>query len=258
MYTLGHRGITALQEGYVRKVIDTVNDLDNVLYEISNENHPASTEWQYHMVSFIHDYEKQKPKQHPVGMTFQFRGGSNDTLFDSSAEWISPNQEGGYRDDPPVADGRKVILVDTDHLWGVGGSPAWVWKSFLRGHNPIFMDPYDKPEAAQWDSARRSMGQTLSFANRLDLAACVPHNALASTEYCLANPGKEYLVYLPSGGTVSVDLAAAKGVLSVEWFDPGSGETKKSKAVDGGARRDFTAPFDGEAVLYLADSASRR
>ena len=31
--------ITALQEAYVRKVIDTVGDLDNVLYEISNESH---------------------------------------------------------------------------------------------------------------------------------------------------------------------------------------------------------------------------
>ena len=29
--------MTALQEAYVRKVIDTVNDLDNVLYEITNE-----------------------------------------------------------------------------------------------------------------------------------------------------------------------------------------------------------------------------
>ena len=29
--------ITSLQEAYIRKVIDTVNDLDNVLYEITNE-----------------------------------------------------------------------------------------------------------------------------------------------------------------------------------------------------------------------------
>jgi len=27
---------------------DTVNDLDNVLYEISNESGPQSAEWQYH------------------------------------------------------------------------------------------------------------------------------------------------------------------------------------------------------------------
>ena len=65
------------------------------------------------------------------------------TLFDSPADWISPNPEGGYRDDPPAADGRKVIVSDTDHLWGIGGNAAWVWKSFLRGLNPIFMDPYD-------------------------------------------------------------------------------------------------------------------
>ena len=49
-----------------------------------------------------------------------------------------------YRTNPPPADGRKVILTDTDHLWGVGGDVAWVWKSFLRGLNPLFMDPYEQ------------------------------------------------------------------------------------------------------------------
>src|SRR5262245_55206800 len=28
----------------------------------------------------------------------------------------------------------------------------------------------------------------------------LPHGELASTKYCLANPGQEYLVYLPEGG----------------------------------------------------------
>jgi hypothetical protein len=35
----------AIQEAYVKKVIDTVNDLDNVLYEISNESRGSSDEW---------------------------------------------------------------------------------------------------------------------------------------------------------------------------------------------------------------------
>jgi len=61
--------ITALQEAYVRKVIDTVSDLDNVLYEIANESGTYSTEWQCHLIRFIHAYEKGKPKQHPAGMT---------------------------------------------------------------------------------------------------------------------------------------------------------------------------------------------
>ncbi len=76
------RRVLDLQQAYVRKVIDTVNDLDNVLYEICNEAHPASTEWQYHLIRFVKEYESRKAKQHPVGMTFQYKGGTNSTLYD--------------------------------------------------------------------------------------------------------------------------------------------------------------------------------
>jgi hypothetical protein len=97
VHELGRAAVLALQEAYVRKVIDTVNQFDNVLYEISNENHPASTPWQYHLIRFIHQYEAGKPKHHPAGMTFQYQGGSNQTLFDSPADWISPNSDGGLQ-----------------------------------------------------------------------------------------------------------------------------------------------------------------
>ncbi|MCW5978728.1 MAG: hypothetical protein KIT09_11655 [Bryobacteraceae bacterium] len=249
--------VTALQEAYVRKVIDTVNGFDNVLYEISNENHPESTAWQYHMIDFIHAYEKKKKKQHPVGMTFQYKGGNNQALFDSPADWISPNPDGGYRDDPPPADGKKVILNDTDHLWGIGGNQDWVWMSFLRGMNVLFMDPYDglvleKRTESEWEPVRRSLGYTLEYARRLDLAATAPRGELASSGYCLANPGRQYLVYAPKGGTVGVDLAAASGEIEVEWFDPSAGKKHAAPAAQGGAKREFTAPFEGAAVLYLA------
>ena len=52
--------VTAKQDEYVRKVIDAVNDLDNVLYEISNESGSYSTDWQYHMIDLIHHYEAGK------------------------------------------------------------------------------------------------------------------------------------------------------------------------------------------------------
>lgn len=255
VHTLTTREVNARQEAYVRKVIDTVNDLDNVLYEISNENHPGSTRWQYHMIDFIHRCERTKPKQHPVGMTFQFRGGSNRTLLEGPADWISPNAEGGYRDNPPPADGRKVILSDTDHLWGIGGNPAWVFKSFMRGLNPIFMDPYDgvvlsQRADARWDPIRQAMGQTRRIADRVDLAAMTPRINLASSKYCLANPPRQYLVYLPDGGQVTVDLSAAKGRLAVEWFNPGH-DKWISAAPTGGGSRQFTAPFKGHALLDI-------
>jgi hypothetical protein len=257
IYTLADPALTALQEAYVRKVIDTVNDLDNALYEISNENHPPSTEWQYHMIRYIKQHEAKKRKQHPVGMTFQYQGGSNATLFQSPADWISPNPEGGYREDPPPADGRKVVLLDTDHLWGEGGDHRWVWKSFLRGHNPLYMDRIaeitgspagDIPGA---ESVRQAMGNTRLLAERMTLAAMTPRGDLASTGYCLANPGAEYLVYLPEGRAVSVDLSDTSGSFSVEWTDPVAGAVTSGDAVAGGERRSFTAPFEGGAALHL-------
>jgi len=260
--TLAVPEVTRAQEAYVTRVLETLNDLDNVLYEIANEAGPHSTDWQYHMVRFIHEYESGKPKQHPVGMTFQYQGGSNETLFGSPAEWVSPNPDGGWRDDPPPGDGRKVVLSDTDHLWGIGGNQAWVWKSFLSGLNPIFMDPYLEiglftpahPQGAldpKWDPVRRSMGYTRRFAERMDLVRMAPAPDMASTGYCLANPGREYLVYLPKGGEATVDLSAAAGPLAVEWFDPTRGATIRAPQATAGARTALTAPFEGDAVLYV-------
>ena len=85
----------------------------------------------------------------------------------------------------------------------------------------------------------------------MNLAAATPRGKLASSGYCLAEPGREYLVYLPSGGTVSVDLSAAAGELAVEWFNPKTGKARKPTTIRGGAKRKLTAPFRGHAVVYV-------
>jgi len=249
--------ILEIQKAYVKHVIDTINEFDNVLYEISNENHPESTEWQYEMIRFIKEYEKQKGKQHPVGMTFQYRGGKNQTLFESPADWISPNPDSGYRDDPPPADGRKVILNDTDHLWGIGGNRTWVWKSFLRGMNPIFMDPYDGKvltwgKGLAWtEDVRKAMGDVRAWAEKVDLVKMTPQPDLSSTKYCLANPGKEYLVFFPE--TIDrAELELTPGNYELHWFD-----TQSRKEQPGGTLRASNSPAvvkvpgKGEWLLYL-------
>jgi hypothetical protein len=173
IHTLQHPKITALQEQYVRKVVDTLSDLDNVLWEISNESERESKDWQYHMIRSTKTYEAGKRKQHPVGMTVAFpeenyAEENNRDLFESPADWISPAPSPlePYRKGPPAANGSKLIILDTDHLWGVGGDRAWVWKSFTRGHNPIFIDPF---EDQKWQSAQLAMGHTLAYAEQINL-----------------------------------------------------------------------------------------
>ncbi|MGE5611918.1 MAG: DUF6298 domain-containing protein [Bacillota bacterium] len=259
LFTLASPRVTALQEAYVRKVLDTVNDLDNVLYEIANESDFSTTDWQYHLIRFIKAYEAGKPKQHPVGMTsIGFGGAPTDLnrLLKSPADWISPNPDRfDYKGNPPAADGTKVVLLDTDHLWGMGGDVPWVWKSFTRGLNPIFMDPYrrsvlDRGAEAQWESVRSAMGVARRLAERIELATMTPHDDLADSGYCLAHPGREYVVYVPEGGAVMVDLSAA-GPLQMEWIDPIDGTATAASPVTGGAKRTLKPPFRRGAVVHL-------
>jgi len=269
VHTLSVPEVTRLQESYIQKVIDAVNDLDNVLYEITNESPSTTKEWQYHIIRYIKQYEASKPKQHPVGMTYFYSGraGTMGALFASPADWISPSNDYNeetreytyhYNDDPPISDGQKIILSDTDHIFGVGGNHIWVWKTFMRGHNPIYMDPIDisYENQMEWniseiEQARVAMGHTRYYAQRMNLAEMTPRNDLASTQYCLANPGKEYLVYLPDGGKVTVDLSATSREFKVEWFNPRTGNKAYSGTVSEGLNRLFQAPFNGDAVIYI-------
>ena len=260
IHQLANARVTKIQEAYLRWLVTGLNRFDNLLYEVSNETHPGSTEWQYHVIRQVREIEAALPKQHPVGMTYQNRRGKNETLFNSPADWVSPNSEGGFRDNPPDLLGRKVVLSDTDHLWGIGGDAIWVWKTFMRGANPIFMDTYDGTVLGkvrpQDDGPRRAMGQALALSRRIALARCTPQGDLASTGYCLAEPGVSYVVFTPEGGDIELDLTAADFPLSAEWLNVVSGETIEAEAVTGGAKRLLHPPFSGTAVLVLQRSSS--
>ncbi|MFN4179498.1 MAG: DUF6298 domain-containing protein [Armatimonadota bacterium] len=243
---------------YIRRVIDTLNDLDNVLFEVINEG--GTKEWDWFIARFVKDYEATKPKQHPIGLTGHGRE-SNDEMLASPADWFSPGSREwpDLRTDPrPVeASWRKVSILDTDHIWGEGGNAQWVWKSFTRGHNPIYMDRIahltgdtrgDIPNSVQ---VRKAMGMTRWLAEQVNLALMQPMPNLSSTMYCLANPGSEYVVYLPHGTEVTVDLTKAIGSLRVTWLHPVDGTKVDGGKVEGGARRTFKSPFSDHATLWL-------
>ena len=269
---LARADVREMQARYIKKTVDTVVDLDSVLYEVINEG--GEKDWDWWVVDFVHRYEAGKGVRHPVGLT-GFSSENLEQLLTSPADWISPGaKDGSFKTDPPACDGRKVSITDTDHLWGHGGTPAWVWKSFTRGHNPILMDPWDpipggnqrenwterpgypgrdvnKRDHWIWDPVRRAMGHSRTYALKMDLAAATPRNTLASTGYCLASPGKEYLAYLPEGDEVEMDLSEATREFTIEWMHPVEGRTTPGGKVKGGRKETIFVPFPGPAVLYL-------
>ena len=264
--------ILEYQKAFIRKVVDTVNDLDNVLYEVCNEvpDRSEAMEWQEHLCTYIREYEKSKPKQHMIGITAEGGEQVNEELFRTNADWISPSNGRlfEYRYNPPAADGSKVILNDTDHLWGHGCEVDWIWKSFTRGMNVLFMDPWEPfPEDTQWwkignitknqryyyawDPMRRNLGYTREISLSYDMNRCVPHNELCTSTFCLADPGNQYVCYFPAGGAEGIDLSGTKGMFQIEWLNPMTGVLFKGEPVEGGTRAELSAPFEGPSVLLL-------
>lgn len=262
--SLSNAAVTARQEAYVRAVVDAVNDLDNVMFEIANETDgsAAAVAWQKHMIDFVRAEEAGKPKQHMVGMT-SGNPSSDSDLFASSADWISPNGK------LVASDGRKVILNDTDHSYGwprllsdgLAAQRAWAWETMCIGAQPLFMDPYletwagrnapsgGKPDP-QWETIRNSLGYTNAYASRLDLEKAVPSPSLSSTGYVLAEPGHQYLVYQPVSGSFTVNVLA--GSYHLEWFNPSTGRVAGTATVSLATEtHTFTPPLSGDAVLLL-------
>jgi len=116
----------------------------------------------------------------------------------------------------------------------------------------------------RWDNFRDNLGYILRYSRKLNLHNVTPHHPLSSTGYCLAqtsSAGAEYLVYAPSGGSFTVDLSAMPGSrkLAVEWFNPTTGSaTGGTPIAAGSSAQSFTAPFQGDAVLYLRDTAGHK
>jgi hypothetical protein len=281
--------ITDLQDAYVRKTIDTLNDLPNVLWIVSEEAPLKSTWWNNHLISFVRAYERGKPCQHPIGYaTLENR--SDSILYNSDADWVAPwawtSPSNSCGTGNPSC---KVNINDSDHSYfGMWNDPPqknrnYAWENFTTGNQVLFMDPYlvyyprenrnlclspvnsigVKPDP-RWENFRNNLGYLLQYSRKLNLAYVTPRSSLCSTKHCLAQTppmGAEYLAYAPAGGAFTLDLSAMSTSrrLAVEWFNPATGVTIAEDSIAAGSSfQSFSPPFSGDAVLFLVDTAGHR
>ena len=266
IYTLKYPRVTELQQQYVRAVVDSVNDLDNVLFEVANEGGPYSVEWQRAMLRYVRTYEAGKPFQHPVGLTFPNRG-ENAAMLASDADWISPGTDSGhYATAPEPASGSKVILADTDHLGGASFDDAlWPWHSLFRGLNVLYMDNYVGPDSVGFKPTRAAVeirtaiGMARLLADSVDLVHFVPKGELASTGYCLTGDAA-VLVFTPDAKPFSLDLRGLAGAAphgwQGEWLETASGRVAAGDTIHASEMVMLESPFPEGAVLYLRASGS--
>jgi hypothetical protein len=278
--------VTAIQDAYVRKVIDTLNDLPNVLWIVSEEAPANSTWWNSHVIAVARSYEATKPLQHPIGYAVTMS--LNDAnLLNSDADWIAPSA----RISPTTSCGSghptcKVNINDSDHsYWEMWKDPPqtnrnYFWFNFTNGNQTLFMDPYviyyprqnrnlspspingiSPTPDARWTNVRDTMGFIRAYADRMNLATMTPQGNLASTGHALANTspgGAEFLVYAPSGGALDVNLSGINAPFAVEWMNPETGVKTPGEPAHGGGTVTFAPPFPFglDAVLYLRETGA--
>jgi hypothetical protein len=156
-------------------------------------------------------------------------------------------------------------VLSTEVVWEGGGKligdqlRRGAWGVLLAGSFALYGEFSLDFGAGQ---AHQYLKIMFDFMERIPYWTMSPHNELVdSGKFCLANPGKEYVIYAESGGVISVDLSAAKGALSVEWLNPHTGERTAAGAVPGGSRQNFKPPLetaDSDWVLHLGGSSHPR
>lgn len=107
------------------------------------------------------------------------------------------------------------------------------------------------------DRAYDLIGHAARFFNQSGVRfwKMAPYSDLTSTGICLAQPGVEYIVYAPKGGSFTIDISAGKGrAFSVQWYNPRNGEFQvEAKLVRASGVLNFVPPFNGDAVVYLTN-----
>ncbi len=233
VHTLADANVVEFQERYVRAVVDAVNEFPNVLYEIGNE-HDGSPE--NSLLAVPHDRCRARVRARgeaiptpAVYMSAQWPDPRNGDLLESPAEavvpfaWREPGDE-RWEYEPPAEHVGKVVFLDTDHLWGVGGNVDWVWRSFMRGYQPLYMDPWgyghmDPLAPAGREDVRRALGATCRLAAELDLSAMRPRPDVVNTGFALYDGSAMAVVYQPYEDRLRLNVGRDLRGAIVEWRD---------------------------------------
>jgi len=98
------------------------------------------------------------------------------------------------------------------------------------------------------------LGGARAFMESLPFWEMEPNNALVRSgkAFCLAKPGTAYGLYLPAGGTVTVNLAPGPAY-DYAWWNPANGKDggfQGAGRTQGGAQH-FTAPGPGDWALRI-------
>ena len=179
------------------------------------------------------------------------------TLVASSRIFDKPviNLEYGYEGDPRVFSANQAPhLVRRDHYaltlaggYGVYGNHT-PWYSTYHRVGDFVLKATDTPGAEY-------LAILYEFFNGTSFHRLEPAQELVDRGIAAAWPGREYVVQLPTGGEVRLDLSAVPGNFVANWFNPRTGARTRIGSIPGGSPWSFRAPNTDDWLLHVVSGA---
>ena len=254
-------GLLAYQERMVRKIVNELQEFDNVYYEICNEPYfgGVTMEWQHHIANVIGDAQKDHKfkklitqnvangkvkitKPHPEISIFNFHYASPPDTVEMNYHFnkvIGDNETGfrGTNDFPYRTEGWEFVIAG-------GGLFNNLDYSFAVGYEDgTFVYPATQPGGGN-PELRRQYKILVEFINSFDFIKMKPDNSIIQKPLpngiisrVLSQTGKAYAIYIrKTKPEIEVNFGILKikvpaGNYSIEWVSPLNGEILKKEKV---------------------------
>lgn len=262
VYTVDkHGGLLAYQERMVRKIVNELQEFDNVYYEICNEPYfgGVTMEWQHHIANIIVETQKDhkfkklisqnvangKAKiinPHPEISIFNFHYASPPDTVEMNYnlnKLIGDNETGfrGTNDFPYRTEGWEFIIAG-------GGLFNNLDYSFAVGYEDgTFQYPATQPGGGN-PVLRQQYKILVEFINSFDFIKMKPDNSIIQKPLpegiiirALSQTGKTYALYIrKTKPEIQINFANLKikvpaGNYNIEWISPMTGEILKKEKV---------------------------
>ncbi|HZT81996.1 MAG TPA: hypothetical protein VFA26_17350, partial [Gemmataceae bacterium] len=292
LYTGKDRELLALQEALARKVVTELKDFDNVYYEVCNEPYfgGVSREWTDRIIAAIVDAEKGQPARHLIAQNI-----SNGS---AKVQKPNPHVSifNFHYSTPPdsVAQNyalNRAIADDETGFRGTGNLPyrAEGWDFLLAGgavySNLDYSYSCSKPDGTAkvttspgggGPELRKQLSILKQFLEGFDFVRMKPSNGVLKggsataaftagptpeakvTARVLAEPGKQYAIYVRGGTQAELVLELPAGTYRAEWVDTKTGKAARTEDIEhkGGTRK-LASPAYTEDIALRIKRASK-
>ena len=271
--------VLAYQEAFVAKLLSISLDYDHVLYCISNET-TSSEEWSRHWAKFIRRKAQQAGRgvevtemwnhwdlTHPMHRRtfdhpdlYSFADTSQNNHQTGQTHWDNMLAARRLIADPLRPMNNVKIYGGERHGGGLVEGTHKLWRNILGG---VAASRFHRAgrQPGYYGAGLNALAQmhlrsARMFLEAFDVFAAEPDNSLLSDRaeneaYCAADPGRQYAVYFPDGGSVTLDLSAGEGRFRARWLDIEASRWAEKTTLQGGRSVRLTAPGNGQWVVFV-------